>query len=132
MKKLLFALPFLLFSVTGCSSKPTIGSASKITIKDIVSLSLEGNGLETNYQDVKYDIPEEYKAKIVKEILNLKVEILESHCRCISEYHFNLVTEQATYYVDEYGLAGEDKEIFYAADHDSYQSIVNYVLETFA
>ena len=131
MKKLLFTLPFLLFSVTGCANNSTIGKLSKLKVEEVEALTI------FHYSFDKYEVfrVENTKLKdVAKEVLNLKVKISKDACKCISNYYFYITgTNEKHFEFDAYSfheVNDESKYTHFTAEDSSYSKLVDYALES--
>lgn len=125
MKKVLFALPFLALSISGCA-RSSLGFAATLSVKEITSITVTyrfGENPET------YVVSEEHITDVAKNILNMPIERHASPCKCISSYWFELKTASTTYTLDAYIFSGGSKVIYYEIDEDSYATVVNYAID---
>ncbi len=125
MKKLLFALPFLLLGVTGCSNT-LLGAAAKLKAKDITSITLS---VYSEPSDKKYVVTDENLEDVATKLLSLHVTTKRAACKCISTERFYVTTENASYTIDEYAFYGSDKWINYRTSEEAYDDLVKYALE---
>ena len=125
MKKVLFALPFLIFGIAGCSHT-TLGVASGLTAKKVTSITLTYYSSQGNQTFVVLD---EYLADVAKNLLNLGINRETQQCKCRSLYQFTLTTKNATYLCDAYSFSGENVGIYYTCNAEDYDTIVSYTIE---
>ncbi len=127
MKKLLFALPFLLFSVAGCSYESTIGRVSKLKYKDIVSITLNGR---SKRETITYTVLDEKVEETAKKLLGLRITVVRDPCKCDSPYKFTITTaSDVTYRFGAYSFTDNDKYIYYTTTETRFSELVNYTIE---
>ena len=126
MKKLIFALPFLLFSMTGCSSNTTIGKAAGLKAKDVIWISV----VETWSTDPeRYVLADEYIEEFAPQLLNMPIKRTSSPCKCISKYSFDIIVKEKSYRFHAYAFHNDNKAFYYTTDDANYESLLNYVIE---
>ncbi len=125
MKKLIFALPFLLFSITGCSNT-TVGKVTKLPFKEVTSITIEEaapGGPNT------YVVSDEYVTEIASKISNFSIEVLSSPCKCFHPFTFKLTISETTYRFNAYSFEGGGIEIYCECDIAAYEDLVHYAIE---